>query len=310
MMIEVKNEYIKKIKEGLDSLIIGQEELKDVLILSLLTEGNVLIEGPVGVGKTVTAKIFSMLIGGEFRRIQMTPDLLPSDIIGTPFYNVKDGSWSIKKGPIFTNVLFIDELNRAPARTQSALLQAMQEREVTIENTTFKLPSPFIVIATQVPYAEGTYTLPYVEIDRFSYGIEVDLPSKEDEIKILDVSYLVDNPDVKPVITPEKALELSKIVREVKVSYEIKDYIVSLVRSLREDKDLMYKLSVRASIWLYRGSKAVAFLDGRGYVIPDDVKFVFPYVVYHRIILKPEIAIEKDKREKVKSVLESVKVPK
>ncbi|MEJ2776341.1 MoxR family ATPase [Sulfolobaceae archaeon RB850M] len=310
MMIEVKNDYIKRILDGLDSLIIGQEELKTVLILSLLTEGNLLIEGPVGVGKTVTAKVFSMLIGGEFKRIQMTSDLLPSDILGTPFYNIKDGSWSIKKGPIFANVVFIDELNRAPARTQSALLQAMQEKEVTIENTIFKLPSPFMVIATQVPYPEGTYTLPYVEIDRFSYGIEVDLPSKEDEIRILDVSYLTDNPDVKPVITPEKALELTKVVKEVKVSDEVKEYIVSLIRSLREDKDLMYKLSVRASIWLYRGSKAIAFLDSRNFVIPDDVKFVFPYVVYHRIVLKPESAIEKNKKEKIKAVLESVKVPK
>jgi MoxR-like ATPase len=235
---------------------------------------------------------------------------LPSDILGTPFYNVKDGSWSIKKGPIFANVVFIDELNRAPARTQSALLQAMQEKEVTIENTVFKLPSPFMVIATQVPFGEGTYTLPYVEIDRFSYGIEVDLPSKEDEIRILDVSYLTDNPDVKPVITPEKALELIKVVKEVKVSDEVKDYIVSLIRSLREDKDLMYKISVRASISLYRGSKAVAFLEGRNFVIPDDVKFVFPYVVYHRIVLKPESALEKNKKEKIKAVLESVKVPK
>ena len=309
-MIEVKNDYIKRILDGLDSLIIGQEELKTVLILSLLTEGNLLIEGPVGVGKTVTAKVFSMLIGGEFKRIQMTSDLLPSDILGTPFYNTKDGSWSIKKGPIFANVVFIDELNRAPARTQSALLQAMQEKEVTIENTIFKLPSPFMVIATQVPYGEGIYTLPYVEIDRFSYGIEVDLPSKEDEIRILDVSYLTDNPDVKPVITPEKALELTKVVKEVKVSDEVKEYIVSLISSLREDKDLMYKLSVRASISLYRGSKAVAFLDNRNFVIPDDVKLVFPYVVYHRTVLKPESAIEKNKKEKIKAVLESVKVPK
>jgi MoxR-like ATPase len=309
-MIEVKNEYVKRILEGLDSLIIGQKELKIVLILSLLTEGNVLIEGPVGVGKTFTAKVFSMLIGGEFKRIQMTSDLLPSDILGTPFYSFKDGSWRIKKGPIFANVVFIDELNRAPARTQSALLQAMQEKEVTIENNTFKLPSPFMIIATQTPYPEGTYTLPYVEIDRFSYGIEVDLPSKEDEIRILDVSYLTDNPDVKPVITPEKALELIKVIKEIKVSDEVKDYIVSLVRNLREDKDLMYKLSVRASISLYRGSKAIAFLEGRNFVIPDDVKLVFPYVVYHRMVLKPESAIEKDKKEKIKAVLESVKVPK
>jgi MoxR-like ATPase len=309
-MIEVKNDYIKRILEGLDSLIIGQDELKTVLILSLLTEGNVLIEGPAGVGKTVTAKVFSMLIGGEFKRIQMTSDLLPSDILGTPFYNVKDGSWSIKKGPIFANVVFIDELNRAPARTQSALLQAMQEKEVTIENTVFKLPSPFMVIATQVPFGEGIFTLPYVETDRFSYGIEVDLPSKEEEIRILDVSYLTDNPDVKPVVTPEKVLELTKVVKEVKVSYEVKEYIVSLIRSLREDKDLMYKLSVRASISLYRGSKAIAFLNNRSFVIPDDVKFVFPYVVHHRIVLKPESAIEKNKKEKIKAVLESVKVPK
>ncbi len=309
-MIEVKNDHIKRVLDGLDSLIIGQEELKTVLILSLLTEGNLLIEGPVGAGKTATAKVFSMLIGGEFKRIQMTSDLLPSDILGTPFYNVKDGSWSIKKGPIFANVVFIDELNRAPARTQSALLQAMQEKEVTIENTIFKLPSPFLVIATQVPFGEGIFTLPYVETDRFSYGIEVDLPSKEDEIRILDVSYLTDNPDVKPVVTPEKVLELTKVVKEVKVSDEVKEYIVSLIRSLREDKDLIYKLSVRASISLYRGSKAVAFLDNRNYVIPDDVKLVFPYVVHHRIVLKPESAIEKNKKEKIKAVLESVKVPK
>lgn len=309
-MIEVKNEYIRKVLESLDSLIVGQRELKFLLTLSLLTEGNVLIEGPVGVGKTATAKVFAMLLGGEFRRIQFTPDILPSDILGTPFYNVRDGSWGIKKGPIFANVVFIDELNRAPARTQSALLQAMQEREVTLENTTFKLPSPFIVIATQVPYGEGIYALPYVELDRFSYGIEVDFPGKDEEIKILELSYYIDRPDVKPVMTPERALELISAVKGIKVSDEVKDYIVSLIRTLREDKDLMYKPSVRASIWLYRGSKAVAFLEGRDFVIPDDVKLVFPYVIYHRIVLKPETAIEKDKREKIKAVLESVRVPK
>ena len=309
-MIEIRNEHLKKVIEGLDAFIVGHEELKTLLILSLLTEGNILIEGIAGVGKTVTAKVFSMLIGGEFKRIQMTADLLPSDIIGTPFYNVREGTWGIKKGPIFANVVMIDELNRASPRTQSALLQAMQEKEVTIGESTFKLPSPFLVIATQGPSPEGTYSLPYIVLDRFAYGIEIDLPSKEEEIRILDVSYLTDNPEVTPVIEPKKVLELNNVVKGVRVSSEVKDYIVSLIRSLREDNDLTYKLSVRASISLYRASKAVAFLEGRDFVIPDDVKFVFPYVVYHRIVLKPEIAIEKDKKEKIRAVLESVRVPK
>ena len=309
-MIEIRNEHLKKVIEGLDAFIVGHEELKTLLILSLLTEGNILIEGIAGVGKTVTAKVFSMLIGGEFKRIQMTADLLPSDIIGTPFYNVREGTWGIKKGPIFANVVMIDELNRASPRTQSALLQAMQEKEVTIGESTFKLPSPFLVIATQGPSPEGTYSLPYIVLDRFAYGIEIDLPSKEEEIRILDVSYLTDNPEVTPVIEPKKVLELNNVVKGVRVSSEVKDYVVSLIRSLREDNDLTYKLSVRASISLYRASKAVAFLEGRDFVIPDDVKFVFPYVVYHRIVLKPEIAIEKDKKEKIRAALESVRVPK
>lgn len=309
-MIEIRNEHLKKVIEGLDAFIVGHEELKTLLILSLLTEGNILIEGIAGVGKTVTAKVFSMLIGGEFKRIQMTADLLPSDIIGTPFYNVREGTWGIKKGPIFANVVMIDELNRASPRTQSALLQAMQEKEVTIGESTFKLPSPFLVIATQGPSPEGTYSLPYIVLDRFAYGIEIDLPSKEEEIRILDVSYLTDSPNVTPVIEPKKVLELNNVVKGVRVSSEVKDYVVSLIRSLREDNDLTYKLSVRASISLYRASKAVAFLEGRDFVIPDDVKFVFPYVVYHRIVLKPEIAIEKDKKEKIRAALESVRVPK
>lgn len=286
-------EFIKKLKKEVNKAVVGKEDVIELLTIALLSEGHVLIEGVPGVAKTTIAKAFSNAIGLKFSRIQLTPDLLPADIIGIFYYDQKSGEWTIKHGPIFANVVLADEINRAQPKTQSALLEAMQERQVTIEGVTHKLPEPFLVIATMNPLEhEGVYVLPEAQLDRFMLKIEVGFPSKEEEIRLLKRKSREEFWEVEPIVTHEELLELMKKVKKVKASDEIIEYIYAIVSKTRSDERLLFGASPRAGEHLLYAAKASAFLDGRDYVIPDDVKKVAPAVLAHRILLKAEYELE------------------
>lgn len=305
-------EVIAKILDEVSKFVVGKPDLLKLMAVALLSEGHILIEGPAGVGKTLLARTFALAIGGVFKRVQMTPDLLPGDIIGTVFYDLRASEWRLRKGPVFSNILLVDELNRAPPKTQAALLEAMQERRVSIEGRTLPLPRPFLVIATQVPYGgEGTYPLTDVQIDRFAFRTYTGYPDPQDEIEVLNRVDEIESLDVRQVATVE---EVSKLVNEVKrvyVSGRIKEYIVSMVSRLRGYDEVLSGPSPRASIWLLKGARALAYLEGRSYVLPDDVKALALYVLTHRIKIKPEYAMEGVKPDHlVERVLKEVEVPK
>ncbi|RLF80117.1 magnesium chelatase [Thermococci archaeon] len=286
-------EFIKKLKKEVNKAVVGKEDVIELLTIALLSEGHVLIEGVPGVAKTTIAKAFSNAIGLKFSRIQLTPDLLPADIVGIFYYDQKSGEWTIKHGPIFANVVLADEINRAQPKTQSALLEAMQERQVTIEGVTHKLPEPFLVIATMNPLEhEGVYILPEAQLDRFMLKIEVGFPDKEEEIRLLKRKSREEFWEVEPIVTHEELLELMKKVKKVEASDEMIEYIYAIVSKTRSDERLLFGASPRAGEHLLYAAKASAFLDGRDYIIPDDVKKVAPAVLAHRILLKAEYELE------------------
>jgi len=261
--------------------------------LALLSEGHILLEGTPGVGKTFIASCFAKAIGGDFHRVQMTPDLLPADILGTSVFNPEDASFQIKKGPVFTNVLFCDELNRATPKTQAALLEVMQERQVSIEGTTMKLSRPFIVVATQIPFGgTGTYPLTEVQMDRFAFKVRVDYPSFSEEIQIISRIDELEAPEIKARAKLRSLLREIDKVKKVHVSDKVKEYIVMLVDRIRKRDFVRMGPSPRASIWLFKGARARAYLQQRDYVIPDDVKQVAPFVFSHRVTLSPEAEME------------------
>jgi MoxR-like ATPase len=301
-------------------VIVGQRPLIDRLLIGLLTDGHILLEGVPGLAKTLAIRTVARTLRLEFKRIQFTPDLLPADVLGTQIYNPRTGEFSVKRGPIFANVILADEINRAPAKVQSALLEAMQEKQVTIGETTFPLPHPFLVLATQNPIEqEGTYPLPEAQVDRFMLKVLLGYPSKAEELIILDrMGSIVPHLKVDPILEAEELLALREAVDGIYVDEKIKNYIVDIVHSTRRPADygldmaglIQFGASPRATIALIRSAKAQAFLEGRGYVTPHDVKSTAPDVMRHRLIISYEAEAEELKAEDlVKRILERLPVP-
>jgi MoxR-like ATPase len=308
----VASPSIRRIIEEISRYVIGMEDVITLMLIAMLTEGHILIEGPPGVGKTHLAKVFASTIGGSFSRIQMTPDLLPADIIGTIYYDIASRTWQLKRGPIFANVILADELNRATPKAQAALLEAMQEMQVSIEGKTYELPRPFLLIATQLPYGgEGTYPLTDVQRDRFAYSVEVSYPSREQELAIISSIDFIEKPRVSQVVSASEVVKLIESVVRVKVSERVKNYILDIVACVRGFDEVSSGPGPRASIWLLKGSRALAFLEGRDYVIPDDVKKLAYHVLPHRIKIKLEYQADNiSPLSIVEKALKEVEVPK
>ncbi len=318
--VELEAVLLGRLREEIGHVIVGQRELVDRLILALLSNNHVLIEGVPGLAKTLSITTLARAIQASFQRIQFTPDLLPADLIGTLIYSPKDGEFTTKKGPIFANIVLADEINRAPAKVQSALLEAMQERQVTIGDETYPLPEPFMVLATQNPIdQEGTYPLPEAQVDRFMLKLKVTYPSKQQELEILrKMARANPNTDVEPLIAPDDIVRLRALADDVYIDEKIEEYIVNLIEASRDPAaykldigDLIrYGASPRATIFLAMAAKANAMMQGRGYVTPQDVKSIAYDVLRHRIIVTYEAeAEEKSSEDLIKRILDTVEVP-
>ncbi len=315
MKIEEVHEKGKRILDEVGKAIVGKEEVLKLILTTILADGHILIEDLPGLAKTLMAKSFATALGVKFRRVQFTPDLLPSDILGVSVFNQKTLEFEFKRGPIFTNILLADEINRAPPKTQSALLEAMQERQVTIEGKTYYLERPFVVIATQNPIEqEGTYPLPEAQLDRFLVRLRVGYPTKQEEIEILKrrIERKKEEVDINPIVTPEEVVKMQRAVEDVYVSDAILEYITNIVKATRENKrEIEIGASPRGSLALLKLSRAYAALEGRDYVIPDDVKKVAVPALSHRLILKRELWYTRVSQESVmERILEKVPVPK
>lgn len=311
--------FVERLLSEVRKVIVGQKYLLDRLLVGILTQGHILLEGVPGLAKTLSVKTFSSTIRARFQRIQFTPDLLPADLIGTMIFNQRDGNFVPKMGPIFANIILADEINRAPAKVQSALLEAMQERQVTIGETTYPLAPPFLVLATQNPIEqEGTYPLPEAQIDRFMLKLRIEYPKHEEEREILDRMSGLDLPTPDSVIGLEEILEVQRTVQEVYVDDRIKEYILQIVFATREPKDygldlaglIQYGASPRASIFLLQAARAHAFIRGRGFVTPEDVKAIGPDVLRHRILLTYEAEAEEVNSDGIiQQIFDAVEVP-
>jgi len=318
--IERESLFVQAITNEVGKVIVGQKYLVDRLLVGLLANGHVLIEGVPGLAKTYAVKTLARAIATTFHRIQFTPDLLPADITGTQIYNQRTGEFTSRKGPVFANLVLADEINRAPPKVQSALLEAMQERQVTIGEDTFKIEDPFLVLATQNPIEqEGTYPLPEAQTDRFLLKLRVGYPSKEEEKQIVDRMTTGVEPTASPVVEPAAIIRARSLCTRIYVDEKLKDYILSIVFATRQPKDynladlaplLRYGASPRASIYLLTAARAMAFLRRRGFVIPEDIKELAPDVLRHRLILSYEAEAEElTTDDVVKRVLEGVEVP-
>lgn len=322
---EVQQEHAQKIKQVYNEVakvVVGQEYMVNRLLVGLFTNGHILLEGVPGLAKTLTISTVARVLHLDFARIQFTPDLLPADLVGTMIYNQKEGKFEVKKGPIFANIVLADEINRSPAKVQSALLEAMQEKQVTIGETTFKLDKPFLVMATQNPVEnEGTYPLPEAQIDRFMLKVFVDYPTKEHELEIMRrISNMQFSYEVNPVLTKEDIFSIRESVNKVKISESLEKYIIELVTATRKPKEykleheaqyIQFGASPRASINMNLAAKAVAFMDGRDYVLPEDIKEVALDVMNHRIILNYEAEADNVRtKDIIKALLSKVPIAK
>jgi len=305
---------LKQIKDNINKVIVGKEKSIELLLVALLAEGHVLLEDVPGVGKTLLAKSLARSIGGEFKRVQFTPDLLPADITGFNVYNQKTNDFNFKKGPIVTNILLADEINRTIPRTQASLLESMQEQQITIDGETIVLPEPFLVIATQNPIElEGTYPLPEAQLDRFIIKTDIGYPEKEEEIFILD-RFQKEEPLelLSKVIEPEYIVQMQKNRREINIAHKIKEFIIDITRRTRTHNSLEYGASPRASLDFMKASQALAMLRGRDYVLPDDIKELAAPVLSHRLVLAKASQLREDNLKTtdiVKEILNNIEVP-
>jgi MoxR-like ATPase len=318
--IKQESAFIDILMNEISKVIVGQKAMVERLIIGLLSNGHILLEGVPGLAKTLAIKTLASAMKAKFRRIQFTPDLLPADLIGTQIYNQRDSNFYIRKGPIFANFILADEINRAPAKVQSALLEAMQERQITIGEETFKLEDPFLVLATQNPIEqEGTYPLPEAQVDRFMLKVKIDYPSKDEELKIMRQNVGEPENSVQQVITPKDILNARNLVQEVYIDEKIEKYILDIVFATRSPKDygleklvdlISYGGSPRASINLAIGAKAMAFIRRRGYVIPEDVRAICLDILRHRIAVSYEAEAEEITSENViQEILNKIEVP-
>ena len=319
--IENESKFLQDINESIRKVIIGQDDLIEKLILAILSDGHVFLEGVPGLAKTLVIKSLAQILDIKFQRLQFTPDLLPADILGTLIYNPKESTFEVKKGPIFANIILADEINRSPAKVQSALLEAMQERQITIGTKTFKLENPFLVMATQNPIEqEGTYPLPEAQIDRFMFKVLITYPKQDEELKILKyMGKINSNIELKPVVKASQILSARKIIDQIYIAENIQEYIVSLVIATREPAKyglndlksfISFGASPRATIFLSIAAKSNAFLNKRAFVIPEDVRTVGKAILRHRIILTYEAEAEEITTEDIiQRIYESVPTP-
>jgi MoxR-like ATPase len=317
--VEEKSGYVKKLADEIGKIIVGQHYLIERLLIGILANGHILVEGVPGLAKTTAVKTLAQAIDTRFQRIQFTPDLLPADLMGTQIYLPKTGDFTVKKGPIFSNIILADEINRAPAKVQSALLEAMQERQVTIGESTFKLEEPFLVMATQNPIEqEGTYPLPEAQVDRFMLKLRVIYPNKVEEKEIMQRIAERKPIVISPVTTPSEIVESREVVDQIYIDDKLQDYIVDLVFATREPKTygiaieemISYGASPRASIYLNQAAKAYAFLQGRGYVTPQDIKSIGLDVLRHRVLLTYEAEAEElTPDDIIMKIFDNIEVP-
>ena len=318
--VEKEFPLIATVGEEVGKVLVGQKNMTEKLLIGFLSDGHILVEGVPGLAKTTAIKTLAQVMQADFSRIQFTPDLLPADLIGTQIYSPKDGTFNVKKGPLFAHIVLADEINRAPAKVQSALLESMQEKQVTIGDQTFTLPETFLVMATQNPVEqEGTYPLPEAQVDRFMLKVVVDYPNKDEEISIMKRMEGSPEFDLQKVLTPEKILELRKLVSSIFVDDKLYDYVANLVFATRSPelfglKDLKHLIeyggSPRASINLIKAAKAQAFLQGRGYVTPQDIKTIGPDVLRHRILISYEAeAQDLNSTDIIQRVFDKIDVP-
>ena len=309
------NDAVNNVRQQIKKIIVGQDEMVKLIITALLADGHVLIEGVPGVAKTLTAKLVARSLAVQFSRIQFTPDLMPSDVLGTPVFNPKEAIFEFKRGPLFSNIVLIDEINRAPAKTQSALFEVMEERQITVDGRTYPMQAPFMVLATQNPIEqEGTYRLPEAQLDRFLFKVVVPYPNEVEELEILDQFHRLGNTDVlsaiHSVLHGDTIVRIRKVVKEIVIDQKLLAFIAKLVHQTRNNKSIYLGASPRASLAIMNASKAMAAINGRDFVTPDDILEVVPPILRHRIILSPDKEMEGVTEDNViKQIIQSLDIP-